>query len=558
MPQQKPIPSKPTTIPITNFSGRLTRIINGDLNSGFAKFNSSFGYDPFSKPMNLTWLETPTSIAGISDLVTGAKTHFEGSSAIVYAVGNTGKAYRIQPNDTGSPNFDSVIGTGSVTAGNETYVYGASIEFFGTPERMYIGGDKQVNSLPMTSVVTGAFAGDARLGNVNNYVANTNRPLKSFQGKLLFGNGPTIGAIDTTNTITSSVIGVAVPSFSQNGGVQPIYSELNPPFPPENVVHDMDVSIDYNYLLMTVSDVLGEDLATVSSDRPIAAATVGNVYQWNGSDSATTAGLSVPSQSLTALQTYLQKNIMFANDAFGLSMGDGVEKTLSLPGNKSPISGATGVNGNFIFWHNVEVNAAGNAMYASLYYYGQLDNENPVGLYRVLRYSTTLANGFVYQVPVNLLVNNRYMTINNALTAIITLGWGKHYFSTLEVSNLATNYKFYRFLITPSGTGTPQLGVYETQSQLFSKRVGLAQIRVYTEPVITGNGFQIDIIGEDGNPVTNGTFTYTYGDPVDKNVRINFNPNIQTLYSFGIRITNTGTTNMTIKKIEIDLSEEGK
>lgn len=546
---------KPETITIVNFSGRLTRILNGDLNSGFSKFNSSFGYDPFSKPMNLTWLETPTSIAGISDLITGAKTRFEGSAAIVYAISNAGNAYRIQPNDIGAPNLDSVLGIGSVTAGSAAYNYGAFIEFFGTPERMYIGGDKGINSLPMANAVLGTFSGDASLGNANNYVANTNRPLKSFQGQLLFGNGPTIGAIDSTNTIVSSIIGVAI---GTNGTTQNIYSELNPPFPPENVVHDIDVSIDYNYLLMTVSDVLGEDLATVLSDRPIAAATNGNLYQWNGSDNATTAGLSVPSQSLTALQTYLQKNIMFANDTFGLSMGDGIEKILSLPGNKSPIANATGVNGNFIFWHNVEVNSAGNAMYASLYYYGQLDKENPVGLYRVLRYSTTLSNGFVYQVPVNVLVNNRYMTLNNALTALTTLGWGKHYFSTLETNHSITNYKFYRFLITPSGTGTPQFGVYETQNQFFSKRIGIAQIRIYTEPVIAGNGFQIDIIGEGGNPVDNGTFAYVYGDPVDKNVRINFSPNIQTLYSFGIRVTNIGTTNMTIKKIEIDLSEEGK
>ena len=50
------------TIEITNFQGRLTRILNGELNSGFAKFTTSFGYDPFSKPMNLTWAE----VAGLS------------------------------------------------------------------------------------------------------------------------------------------------------------------------------------------------------------------------------------------------------------------------------------------------------------------------------------------------------------------------------------------------------------------------------------------------------------------------------------------------------------
>ena len=51
------------TIVITNFGGRLTRILNGDMNFRFAKFATSWGYDPFSKPMNLTWLPTPNDIS---------------------------------------------------------------------------------------------------------------------------------------------------------------------------------------------------------------------------------------------------------------------------------------------------------------------------------------------------------------------------------------------------------------------------------------------------------------------------------------------------------------
>jgi hypothetical protein len=123
---------------------------------------------------------------------------------------------------------------------------------------------------------------------------------------------------------------------------------------------------------------------------------------------------------------------------------------------------------------------------------------------------------------------------------------------------------FYGFTLNPSGTVAPQLGVYETQNQLFSKKIGLAQIRVYTEPTVAGNGFQIDVIGGDGNVIDNGTFNYSFVAGSDQTQmqgaleRINFNPNINTLFSLGIRLTNTGTTNMTIKKIEIDYSEEGK
>ncbi len=125
-------------------------------------------------------------------------------------------------------------------------------------------------------------------------------------------------------------------------------------------------------------------------------------------------------------------------------------------------------------------------------------------------------------------------------------------------------YFLYRFLITSSGTGTPQLGVYETQTQLFSKRITVKQIRVYTEPTATGNGFQVDCIGSDGTIITNGTSTYTFAAGSDPTLlqgaleRIDFNPKMGSTYALGLRITNTGTTNMTIKKIEVDWMPSGK
>ena len=133
-----------------------------------------------------------------------------------------------------------------------------------------------------------------------------------------------------------------------------------------------------------------------------------------------------------------------------------------------------------------------------------------------------------------------------------------------SVNNSATQNFLLSFLTTPSGSGTPQAGVYETQTQLFSKRIQIPQIRVYTEPTVTGNGFQLDLIGSDGNIISNGTFTYTFVAGSDVNTlqgaltRINFNPNIDAGYAVGVRITNTGTTNMTIKKVEIDWDQEGK
>lgn len=537
-------PTKIQTIEITNFGGRLTRIINGNLNSGFAKFVPSFGYDPFSKPMNLTWLEAPVDISGsaITDLVLVSKQRFESGTQYIYSIGNTGRIYKTTPNTIGTPNLDtsSLLGTLS----NHNMQFGASMEFYGATEKIYIGQDDRVNSVNFDG------SGEATVGSTSSVMSNVARPLAQFVGKLIFGNQNNIGAIDSTATVTS-------------------YAQLSPALPPETHITDLDLSPDGNYLYITTSGTPNENITTVSNDRQAAAASDGNIYYWNGSDPGITASKSIPSYAVTALHTYLGNNVLFANDALGAGLNNGTEKMISLPNNKSSLPNANVANGNFLTWVNPEINATGTGIDASLYYFGNLDSENPSGLWRVMRYTTSLNAGFVYQTPLNIMTNNKYSTVNNAVTAVVSMGYGKHYFSAFSVNTSnttvsATTAKLFRFLITSSGSGTPQTGVYETQNQLFSKKIGIAQIRVYCEPTATGNGFQLDVIGGDGNVVTNGTFTYSYGSVGDPNTnsstmeRINFNPNFQTLYSLGIRVTNTGSTNMTIKKIEVDYSEEGK
>ncbi len=541
---------EPETIAITNFTGSLTRRLNGLMESGMAKFATSFGYDPFSKPGNLTWLEQPSSILGISDLIVAAKPRFEGasSSTFIYALGNTGKLYKIQPNSITNPNLDSVIAISSVAT--QAYNFGGSLEFFGATEKIYAGGD--------TKVVSVNFDGTAEttIGSASNYTANRFRPLSQFIGYLAFGNGNNIGLIDSTGTVISSV-------------VSSHYEQLSPTLPSEMRVTDLDVSTDGNYLNITASGVANENIATVSSDRQAAAASNGNIFYWNGIDRGVTAFKQIPSYAVTAMQTYLDSNLFFENDSFGASISNGSQKIVSLPNQKSPFANATTTNGNFLSWIAPELASNGQGLVGSLFYYGQLDEDNPKGLWRMMKYTSGLSNGFVYQTPVNIMTNNKYSTVNNAVTSVVTMGYGKHYFSSFEVNNAsntvsATTAKLQKFLVTSTGTGVPQPGVYETQTQLWSKKIEVKQIRVYTEPTVTGNGFQIDMIDSAGNVMNNGTFTYGYTSGTDVTLvqgsltRINFNPTAGDMYALGLRITNTGTTNMTIKKIEIDWTYSGK
>lgn len=550
MPKTPTLKGTGGTIEIINFEGALTRKKNGELNSGLAKFSTSFGYDPFSKPGQLTWLEKPVDITGaqITDLIVATKPRFENGVTYIYAIGSSGRLYKVQPNSITNPNLDtaSVLGT----LPNASFNYGASMDFYGSTEKIYVGQDDRVQSVNFDG------SGPTTVGTVGDYTGNVYRPILQFAGYLIFGNKNNIGAIDSTATVVSSV-------------VSSHYEQLSPGLPPETYLTDLDVSPDGVYLLMTTSGVTNENITTVSSDRQAASASQGSIYKWNGSDRGATSVTTIPSYALTALQTFLDKNMFFSNDSFGASLSDGSQKLITLPNNKSPFANATLVNGNFISWVAPELSPDASMMNASMYYFGNLDEENPKGLWRVMRYTSSLSAGFIYQSPVNAMANNKYSTVNNAVNAVVTFGYGKHYFSTFEVnaSNFtvsSTTAKFYRFLITPSGTGTPQLGVWESQNQLFGKRVGIGEIRVYTEPTVANNGFQLDIIGSDGNPVTNGTFTYTYSAGTDITLiqgsleRINFNTDFKPLYSYGIRITNTGTVNMTINKIEIDWEYSGK
>ncbi len=548
------------TITITNFAGRLSRIQNGDLNSGFAKFTSSFGYDPFSKPMNLTWLETPTNITGpIANVPQAAKVLSTTSSGpLVHLIDQTGNWYQILSSTPSNSNLNSVIGVSSVYT--QGYQFGTSMEFYGSVVgqdlggnnlgKLYVGGDNGVVSINPNG------SAETIVGNTNFYTKNIFHPLQPFAGALVFGNGNTIGEINATGTVISSVINTGTSSG--------IYSSLNPPLETSAKVLDLEVTPSNDYIVMPSSDILQEERldSTVYDIVQTYGTQGGKLNLWNGTDGTVTAATSVPTYLLSAIQTYFKNMSFFGGDTFGTAFNDGNSKLLSLPNHKPPLPNAVSNNANFITWACPEI--VGAKRYLSLYYYGALDQENPQGMYRVLRWETTQSNGFVSKVPLNIIVSNKYQTVNGAQTAIVTYGYGKHYIGVNSVNSGGVQNFLLSFLITPTGSGTPQTGVYETQTQLFSKRVGIAQIRVYTEATVAGNAFQLDLIGADGSVIPNATYTYAFGQITDPQSgstsveRINFPPNTKTQYALGVRVTNTGSTNMTIKKIEIDVTEDGK
>jgi len=232
---------------INNFGGRLTRYTDGDMNSGFAKYTTTFGNDPFSDPGNLTWMETATQIdaAGsvITDLIVAGKERVESGISYVYAVGHTGRVYKIQVNDptTYNPNYDNPVLLTTITSNSPTFTRGGSLDFFGSTERIYIGHDKGVTRVDFDGT------NETFVGALGSWTQTVPRPFAQFIGKLYVGNGNNIAEIDSTATVTT-------------------YSKLTPGFPTNTQTRDLDTSPDGIYLQVVVTRLVLPDITATTQD----------------------------------------------------------------------------------------------------------------------------------------------------------------------------------------------------------------------------------------------------------------------------------------------------
>lgn len=526
------------TLTITNFSGRLTRYNDGDINSGFAKYDTTFGNDPFSKPGNLTWFESPTQIdsAGtyITDLIVAARPRLESGITYVYAVGHTGRLYRIQVNSiTGTnPNLDDPVVLTTLTAQAPTFRYGSSIQFFGATERIYIGHDRGVTRVDFDGT------NETFVGTQSSYTSGVPRPSINFLGRLYFGNGVNLVEIDSTATVVS-------------------YARLSPAFPVGTVVRDIDVSPDGNYAQIVVSRISPADMTITSQDTNSLSSADSYLVYWNGIDTGYNAYNPYNAYSLNANTSFGQYSYTMGYDLGGATIYAGSNKVVSLPNSIAPNFGAMFSTGNLVGFGAPEQNAS--ALRASISLFGQYDNEIPEGLYRVMRVSASGAQTDVIQMPVCLIVSNLFLGSSSAGYTGNQVGSAKLYFSTFETSSTTSVARFYRFTTVPTGLGTAIAGTYETQSQLFSKKITVKEVRIYGEPWVANNAFTIALIGSDGGVIANSSQTFTAGT----NLTVGddfawYNPGIEPTYALGVRITNSGSANNTITKIEIDISEAGK
>lgn len=528
------------TLEITNFTGRLTRQNVGELNSGYANFFNSHGYDPFSKPGSLTWFEQPVNIdpsnTTIADLIVASKILPGSSVTTVFAVGNAGNLYTIQsaqPVGTTSGDVDTITNINSTDMSGADFSFGSSMEFLGSTIHIYVSTKGKIDTFTTAGVHVTAFTG----GSIGNFYL----PLKQFQGKVYFGNGNNIGEIDSSETLTTA-------------------TKLSPSLPPNFRVKDLQTTPDGTYLLI-IGDFNSYEGIGLNNDVD-GLTNTSYVFYWNGIDQGYTSFKTLESTQITSIHPTPTNSVYFTQDFYGAAISVESSKKFSLPGAKSPRSNAVSLSSGFIMWASPEVR--GNFRNYSLFYYGSLDGTNETGLWRVMRGGTTLSSGFIAEVPINTLTSNSYKTVNSLGTAIATQGYGKHYFSVLDANSSTTKKSMFKFYATPTGSGTAMPGLYQTQTQVFGQKITIKQIRVYTEPTVANNEFNLLLVDSNGNTITNGTFNYSYSAGSDTTKlqgaldRINFNPSVKDLYAFSVQILNAGSVNMTILKIEIDYEQSGK
>ena len=538
------MPQDPKTLTITELGGPLTRRNDGDINSGLAKYDTSWGYDPYSKPGNLTWMEQPVSIlslAGANSVIGIMKTRVESNQGFVYAVSNGagGRLRRIQVNDTttNNPNFDthSVMGSMPVTI-NQDRVPG--MVFYGSTEKIFYGDND-------TSLSKINFDGSSpsTIALASSVISGVPRPMVVFLGRIYFGNGNNIGEIDSTELITDG-------------------SKLSPALPVGVFVKDLDVTPDGNYLQITASKSAPVGFA----EDPVAGGGVSTEsykFLWNGIDEAVTYFEEYGGTNLTAGQTFGDKNYALGSEPFGTAIFSQQNKIVTLPNVTSPHPTATFSIGNVLGFMSPEY--VDGELRGSLFHYGQFDSDSPSGLFRILRHESTVKT----DVPIvnavanvsNLFYFPSYSSYTNDTATV-----GKIYFTTKEASanaNADSRSILWRFTTVPTGVGSIVAGTYETQTQLFSKKVKISEVSVYTEPLIGGNDFIVDVIGSGGSVMAGGSqrFQVATGSVVTGTDMVHFNPAMAPTYACGVRITNssvTGVANWTGTKIEIDYEPAGR
>lgn len=537
------------TLIVDNFRGTLTYFPFGDINSGRGDIRVNAGANPFLRPGSLTWIEKVYQIdeagAVITDLIMDGKERVESGILYVYCIGHTGRLYKIQVNDptTFNPDYDNPVILTTLTSGTPTFTRGGFIDFFGSTERIYVGHDKGVTRVDFDGTNETAISGT--------WTQTVPRPLREFAGKLYVGNGSNIAEIDSSGVVTFS-------------------TRLSPGFPTNTQVRDMDFSLDGNYLEIIVSSLALGDITSATQDTSITAAMESYNFKWNGIDTGYTTFDYYPAFALDTNITFQDYQYLFGRDQTGSGIFNPTTKFTQLPEMPMFLPNAIGSMGNILTFMG-PLYFLGE-LWAQLYVWGPFDWETgqPIGNWGLTIHHATSPETDVVQIPFQKIISTTGIGASSNGYPQNQFGTGKLYFSTLETSATpTTKYRLFKWriitspqldnstIVPPSADEAP---IYQTQTQMFSKRVLPTEVRIYSDPWISGNSFEVSLIGPDGEQIAGSIKTF---DTADSTLAVGddfswYTPRTKPTYAIGLRVMNLGTTNHIINKVEIDYTFGGE
>lgn len=652
---------------ITNFSGNITRLSNGALESGNADYSTTYGVDSYSDPGDLSFMEQCRDIKGgvVTDLIMAIKVFPTTTGNLTaLAIGNTGRFYQIQVNNTATDNPDYDIatllttilfyvissssnfesgdnitsssgGVGIITSLNTQYstitisitsgtfligdtltdlnqilMTSTSVTNFnindnvtsssggvGTVRQVLIGPKQLLIRVisgtflvsdtitsttsggtgtitvranlttPITSTTTPTFhyggtlelfgiymfiGHDKGLLRINpsdgsgvfqvngSWQADVPRPLKKFISNLYVGNQYNIAEVNSSGVVLSS-------------------NKLSPSVQSPQVVVDLDVTSDGVYLVITSHSTSSDIVDSVSPNVFDGYSGDSGNYYWNGTDTGITRFTSYPSFNASAYATFSSSEYLFGNDILGTSLSTPSQKVLTLPFMNPPVPNAISSDGNMVVFMAPEY--IGGKLQAGFHAFGQFDIEMQPSHFRNLLKASTLTNGDVVRVNAMSVITDIIYGPQHAGYTNNVITNGKIYFSTLEYDGSTTYYGFWAFNLYPTGSGNTDSGAYGTQQQLYSKKISCKEIRVYMNPAVVGQSFRVDLVGIDGNVITDtsGLNTFTVGTSLVAGETIAwYNPIHSPTPALGILITNLGTVTPHIHKVEVDRAQQGK
>ena len=161
-------------------------------------------------------------------------------------------------------------------------------------------------------------------------------------------------------------------------------------------------------------------------------------------------------------------------------MYQGTNKMLSLPYISNPNFSAAFSMGTMFGFGVGRYDKDADKYKGELYFYGKYDDDVPEGLYRFLRFNSTVGDD-VFMIPAAAVVSNLFYLPDRYGYANNVAGAAKAYLTTTEITDAGVPqgyFKTYKFNLMPTGVGSVLAGVYETQTQIFSKKVTVSEVRV--------------------------------------------------------------------------------